>query len=102
MKNLKGLRFNIVGFAIVFIITMIIISSTDKAHREDINSIISNNGGTIINIDSRNLSIGPFHYNKNTSIYKINYSDKYGVSQEVWVRYGAFGTDWIWDYKEEM
>ena len=77
---IKGSK--ILGFILAVFIVFVLISNKDNSHRADIESVIKNESGNVISIDTRSWDIGPFWYSKNTHIYKIIYKDKSNITKD--------------------
>ena len=87
----------VIGITIVLIFIIGIELLLDKSRREKIAEEISFIGGSVINVERRNLFTGrgPFVIvGKGNTIYKIEYVID-GIMKEGWVKFGGFfGADW--------
>lgn len=85
------------GIAVViFIILALAISVLQgESHERKINEQIESMGGTVINIEKKYFSTGPFMVvGKGRTVYRIEYRIG-NDTKEGWVRFGGlFGPDW--------
>lgn len=81
---------------IIFIVLAVAISVLKgESHERKITEKIETMGGTVINIEKKHFSIGPFMVvGKGRTVYRIEYRIG-NDNREGWVRFGGlFGPDW--------
>jgi hypothetical protein len=93
--NMRGVAMG--GIAVILFIVLIIVLSVlqGESHERKIKEQIESMGGTVVNIEKKLFSTGPFMVvGKGRTVYRIEYRVG-NNTREGWVRFGGlFGPDW--------